>query len=199
MTNAIARPRRSPRPPLLRALPLALALLTPGCASFVEVPVETPLQSKLDVSGFRRVLIAGFATDLVRHRRRRGLRDRAPAPEPAPLELEAAGAGARPAAPPGRPREGPRHPGRERAGRASQQAGAGPVQARDRPRPPGRRLLAQDRRGVPEPPHHHGQAGLRDPEPLGLPGRGAGGARPHRRTSPAWSAATATSSARAST
>jgi hypothetical protein len=30
----------------------------------VEVPVETPLQSKLDVSRFRRVLIAGFVTDL---------------------------------------------------------------------------------------------------------------------------------------
>jgi hypothetical protein len=29
----------------------------------VEVPVETPLQSKLDVSGFRRVLIAGFYTE----------------------------------------------------------------------------------------------------------------------------------------
>ena len=27
--------------------------------------METPLQSKLDVSSFRRVLIAGFATDLV--------------------------------------------------------------------------------------------------------------------------------------
>ncbi len=65
MTNAIARPRRSRRHRLPEALPLALALLTPGCASFVEVPVETPLQSKLDVSGFRRVLIAGFATDLL--------------------------------------------------------------------------------------------------------------------------------------
>jgi hypothetical protein len=31
----------------------------------VEVPVETPLQSKLDVSGFRRVLIAGFYTDML--------------------------------------------------------------------------------------------------------------------------------------
>jgi hypothetical protein len=31
----------------------------------VEVPVDTPLQSKLDVSGFRRVLIAGFVSDLV--------------------------------------------------------------------------------------------------------------------------------------
>jgi len=28
------------------------------------VPVETPLQSKIDVTGFRRVLIAGFATEL---------------------------------------------------------------------------------------------------------------------------------------
>jgi hypothetical protein len=31
----------------------------------VEVPVETPLQSKLDVTGFRRVLIAGFYTDMI--------------------------------------------------------------------------------------------------------------------------------------
>lgn len=47
-----------------RAL-LAAALLAPlsACASFVEVPVETPLQSKLDVSAFRRVLIAGFVSD----------------------------------------------------------------------------------------------------------------------------------------
>jgi hypothetical protein len=35
-----------------------------GCASFVEVPVETPLQSKIDVGSFRRVLVAGFVTDL---------------------------------------------------------------------------------------------------------------------------------------
>lgn len=38
-------------------------LLLAGCASMVEVPVETPLQSKLDVSRFRRILIAGFVTD----------------------------------------------------------------------------------------------------------------------------------------
>jgi hypothetical protein len=47
---------------------VAVALLTiasaAGCSSFVEVPVETPLQSKLDVSRFRRILIAGFVTDL---------------------------------------------------------------------------------------------------------------------------------------
>jgi hypothetical protein len=61
MTSAIASPRRS-----LRAAGLALAvpLLAVGCATFVEVPVETPLQSKIDVSSFRRVLVAGFATDL---------------------------------------------------------------------------------------------------------------------------------------
>jgi hypothetical protein len=58
MTSATARPRRSPRA-LLPAL-----LLTTGCASFVEVPVETPLQSKIDVGSFRRVLVAGFVTDL---------------------------------------------------------------------------------------------------------------------------------------
>jgi len=38
--------------------------VTIGCASFVEVPVETPLQSKIDVGRFRRVLVAGFVTDL---------------------------------------------------------------------------------------------------------------------------------------
>src|SRR5207247_2512957 len=59
MTNATARQRRSPR---LLLLPLALAC--GACATFVEVPVETPLQSKIDVSRFRRVLVAGFATDL---------------------------------------------------------------------------------------------------------------------------------------
>jgi hypothetical protein len=36
-----------------------LAGLT-ACANYYEVPVETPLQPKLDVSGFQRVLIAGF-------------------------------------------------------------------------------------------------------------------------------------------
>ena len=47
-----------------RAVPMLLALVASGCAGIVEVPVETPLQSKLDVSRFRRILIAGFVTDL---------------------------------------------------------------------------------------------------------------------------------------
>src|SRR5215216_4728412 len=60
MTNAIARSGSlRTRSPLL-LLPLLLA----GCSSFVEVPVETPLQSKIDVSTFRRVLVAGFVTDM---------------------------------------------------------------------------------------------------------------------------------------
>jgi len=58
MTSATARTARSLR---LLLLP---ALLGAGCATFVEVPVETPLQSKIDVSRFRRVLVAGFATEL---------------------------------------------------------------------------------------------------------------------------------------
>jgi hypothetical protein len=45
-------------------LAIAAALAAAGCSSMLEVPVDTPLQSKLDVSGFRRILIAGFVTDL---------------------------------------------------------------------------------------------------------------------------------------
>jgi hypothetical protein len=47
-----------------RAVPVLAVLLATGCAGVVEVPVETPLQSKIDVSRFRRILIAGFVTDL---------------------------------------------------------------------------------------------------------------------------------------
>jgi hypothetical protein len=35
---------------------LALA----GCSGFYEIPIETPIQPKMDVSGFQRVLVAGF-------------------------------------------------------------------------------------------------------------------------------------------
>jgi hypothetical protein len=47
-----------------RAAAALILLAAAGCSSNVEVPVETPLQSKLDVSAFRRILIAGFVTDL---------------------------------------------------------------------------------------------------------------------------------------
>jgi hypothetical protein len=39
---------------------LALALVAGACTSFYEIPIETPIQAKLDVSGFSRVLVAGF-------------------------------------------------------------------------------------------------------------------------------------------
>jgi hypothetical protein len=31
-----------------------------GCTNFFEVPIETPLSPKMDVTAFRRVLVAGF-------------------------------------------------------------------------------------------------------------------------------------------
>ena len=37
---------------------LALA----GCTGFYEIPIETPIQPKMDVTGFQRVLVAGFIT-----------------------------------------------------------------------------------------------------------------------------------------
>ena len=64
MTSAPARTRSSRHVLRPAALAGALAVSAAGCASFVEIPVETPLQSKIDVGSFRRVLIAGFATDL---------------------------------------------------------------------------------------------------------------------------------------
>ena len=38
------------------------ALASAGCLSFYEIPVETPIQAKLDVTPFQRVLVAGFGT-----------------------------------------------------------------------------------------------------------------------------------------
>ena len=40
----------------------ALLLAVSACASYYEVPIETPLQPKLDVARFQRILIAGFMT-----------------------------------------------------------------------------------------------------------------------------------------
>ena len=45
----------------LLLLSVALGSSLPGCAgSFYEVPIETPIAAKLDVSAFQRVYIAGF-------------------------------------------------------------------------------------------------------------------------------------------
>ena len=37
-----------------------VALAAVACGSIVEIPIETPIQAKLDVSAFSRVLVAGF-------------------------------------------------------------------------------------------------------------------------------------------
>jgi hypothetical protein len=39
---------------------LGLVLGTTACMDFYEVPVDVPIQAKLDVSAFKRVLVAGF-------------------------------------------------------------------------------------------------------------------------------------------
>ncbi|MBI2222615.1 MAG: hypothetical protein HYU53_15575 [Acidobacteria bacterium] len=39
---------------------LAFAVVVAACTSFYEIPIETPIQPKLDVSAFQRVLVAGF-------------------------------------------------------------------------------------------------------------------------------------------
>jgi hypothetical protein len=39
---------------------LAAALVLGACTNYVEIPVETPIQPKLDVSGFQRILVVGF-------------------------------------------------------------------------------------------------------------------------------------------
>ena len=44
----------------LKASVSALLLAAAGCTSYYEVPIETPLQPKLDVGRFQRILVAGF-------------------------------------------------------------------------------------------------------------------------------------------
>src|SRR5687767_11336388 len=39
---------------------LSCALALSGCAGFYEIPIETPIQPKMDVTAFQRVLVAGF-------------------------------------------------------------------------------------------------------------------------------------------
>jgi hypothetical protein len=37
-----------------------MSLVGAGCTGFYEIPVETPIQAKIDVTAFQRVLVAGF-------------------------------------------------------------------------------------------------------------------------------------------
>ena len=52
---------RSPIGPIVRALgSVALLVSVVACTNFHEVGIETPIQPKLDVGAFQRVLVAGF-------------------------------------------------------------------------------------------------------------------------------------------
>src|SRR5574339_1054009 len=42
------------------AVTLAGIVVLTGCTGFYEIPIETPIQPKMDVSPFQRVLVAGF-------------------------------------------------------------------------------------------------------------------------------------------
>lgn len=39
---------------------LGTVLALAGCTSFYEIPIETPIQPKLDIAAFQRILVAGF-------------------------------------------------------------------------------------------------------------------------------------------
>ena len=41
---------------------LAAVALTAACTSYYEIPIETPIRPKLDVSSFQRVFVAGFVS-----------------------------------------------------------------------------------------------------------------------------------------
>lgn len=48
------------RAALKSASAIVAALLVGGCTTFYEVPIETPIQPKMDVTAFQRVFVAGF-------------------------------------------------------------------------------------------------------------------------------------------
>jgi hypothetical protein len=55
------RPRASKLPPIAAAA--VVAALAVACGpSYFEIPIETPIRPKMDVSAFQRVLVAGFVT-----------------------------------------------------------------------------------------------------------------------------------------
>lgn len=61
MIGRVSRPSRKPALLALTGAAAVVAALTVACgADFYEIPIETPIQAKLDVSAFQRVLVAGF-------------------------------------------------------------------------------------------------------------------------------------------
>jgi len=59
MTARLGRIVRTARTPRILS-GLAAILLIAGCTNYYEIPIETPIKPKLDVSAFQRVLVAGF-------------------------------------------------------------------------------------------------------------------------------------------
>ena len=55
-----ARPILSLARRSLASFSLALLAVLTACTSYTEIPIETPIQPKLDVSAFQRIFIAGF-------------------------------------------------------------------------------------------------------------------------------------------
>ena len=59
MTGRLARMLRIARTTRILSS-VAAILLVAGCTDYYEIPIETPIKPKLDVSMFQRVLVAGF-------------------------------------------------------------------------------------------------------------------------------------------
>src|SRR6266511_6335591 len=59
MTARLARTRRMTRATRILSSAAAILLIA-GCTNYYEIPIETPIKPKLDVSAFQRVLVAGF-------------------------------------------------------------------------------------------------------------------------------------------
>src|ERR1700741_1038989 len=59
MTGQLARIRRiTPATKTLSSVSPILVIA--GCTNYYEIPIETPIKPKLDVSAFQRVFVAGF-------------------------------------------------------------------------------------------------------------------------------------------
>src|SRR5215210_3974206 len=59
MTGLLARIARTARTTRVLSS-FAAILVIAGCTNYYEIPIETPIKPKLDVSAFQRVLVAGF-------------------------------------------------------------------------------------------------------------------------------------------
>lgn len=63
MTGRASRRKRASLSPVLATLVAAAAVFTIACGTdYFEIPIETPIQPKMDVSSFQRVLVAGFVS-----------------------------------------------------------------------------------------------------------------------------------------